>query len=229
MNNINILFVSKNCKHSFTLLKLLDHEKLIKYFKIVYVDNKLDRLPKYVKKVPCMIVSNVNEPLDGIKTFEWVKRMKFMKQKMYNKKNESNLMEYSKLENNSFDDKFAFVHNSPALPQSYFKYKSEGEHIIYTAPEHDKIKKHEQDKLIDNLSKKRNEQDDYYTGVAKKQQLNAILSHQNKNINQHTEQQTNYDIQQQNYINNLNNQQNLLKMKQMQLLQNKLNNSFNKK
>lgn len=229
MNNINILFVSESCKHSITLLKLLDHEKLIKYFKIVYVDDKLDRLPKFVSKVPCMVVSNINEPLIGVKTFEWVNRMKFMKQNIYNKNNNSSIMEYSKLENNSSDDKFAFVHNSPALPQSYFKYKSEGEHIIYTAPEHDKIKKHEQDKLIDDLSKKRNDQDNYYTGMAKKQQLNAILTHQKNNLNQNTNQQTNYDIQQMNYINSLSNQQNLLKMKQMQLLQNKLNNSFNKK
>jgi len=251
--NINILFYSNNCETCKSLIKILENEKLIQYFLPVCVDDKLERLPPQIEVVPTMIVKNMNKPLIAEETFEYVKQVKFIKNSQ-NNFNENNsykgLVGFTDVELGSHSDSFAFTKdNAPALPQNYLGYKDDEKHTIFTAPEQNKLKDTDQNKLISELIGKRDKQDEQYADISKKNRINSVIKdEQEKIIEQYKEEYAESNKQQKlNQMNNMRNnqqqqhqqqhqqqqqqQQQLQQMKQMQMMYNMMNsnNTFGNK
>jgi hypothetical protein len=229
---MNLLFYSRSCKTCEALIKLLQTENLLQHFYLICVDDKLSNLPKQINHVPTMIVKEQNKPLVAEETFEWIKKVKFLRQNMSNirnkmiqnnvfsKLNKSKVKGFSDIEMGFDSDIFAFSKSdAPALPQSFFGYKDESNNTIFTGPEQKKkISSDDQKKMLSDLQTKRHTQDKNYKTTAKKKQLEAIIN---------TEQQRIVDS----YKHNMNNQnqinsiqtltdQQMEKMKRMQMMQN---------
>lgn len=198
-NNMNILFYSQKCEYCRNLLMLLKNENLLCYFKLVCVDDKLDKLPPDMK-VPTLIVNNVSKPLVAQEAFEWVQQIKFIRQQQVmdiNKKiiQQNMMAANTKKGPNGFDsdtmsgisDKFALTKIDQALPLSYFGVGEEDKNIIFTAPEQTKIGKTDQSKLIKDLESRRQNQDTEHSAFIKQTQLEAVMnSEHEKLLNQST-------------------------------------------
>lgn len=185
----NILFYSRTCEHSQKLFRLLQSENLLDYFNLYCVDDRLDKIPSQIKMVPTMIVNNVNKPLEGQETFEWVQKMKFLRQNQASVNQNSiinkNLLNIPKnngpiafvdQEMSGFSDGFAYTKIDKPLSHSFFNYKSEDKNTIFTAPEQGKLGASEQSRRIKQIEEKRNTQDQEYTKIMKDQQLQAVLN-----------------------------------------------------
>lgn len=197
MNNINqlsqmnMLFYSERCQTCRNLFTILKNENLLGYFKLICVDDKLDRLPPDMV-VPMMKLINTTKPLVANETFEWINMMKSIRQQQImdiNKKiiQQNNLNNFNTINKgpNYYDDeifsgisdKFAFTKIDAPLPHSYFGVNDEDKNVIFTAPEQkNTINKHTQDTLIKNLENQRKDQDNEYYTSMKKKQLESVLN-----------------------------------------------------
>ena len=177
---MSVLFYSNKCQSCVDLLIILKNENLLNHFKLVCVDDKLDKLPQTMI-VPTMIIPNINKPLAGQETFEWVNRVKFLRQQQQTKVLVNNVVDDKKRGPMGYDqeimgnvsDKFAFTQKDDALPQSYVGVNDK--HAIFTAPTDKKISKSEQMKLTNDLESKRNEQDTSHSKIMREEQANAIM------------------------------------------------------
>ena len=188
-NNTNMIFYSQKCQLSKDLLILLRNENLLGNFKPMCVDTMLNRLPPDMR-VPTMFVVGLNKPLVGQETFEWIKQIKFIRQQQsmdINKRiiqnNTMNNVNNIKKGPLGYDDdilagisdKFAFTKKDEALPHAYFGVNDDAKNIIFTAPEEkQKINKSLQQKLINDLESKRNEQNTIFSNHMKQEQHNAV-------------------------------------------------------
>ena len=195
--NTNIVFYSQKCDTCRTLLTLLKNENLLGHFKLVSVDDKLDKLPQNMI-VPTMIVINVNKPLIAQETFEWIKQMKFIRQQQVMDINKK-IIQQNLINNNTkkgpagFDseimagisDKFAFTKADIPLPHAYFGVNEEDKNAIFTAPKDiKKLSKMDQNNLIKELESKRSQQDIDYNSFMKQQQLSAVVNAEHEKLNQ---------------------------------------------
>jgi hypothetical protein len=136
--------------------------------------------PKGITDIPTLIISNIQEPLVGQQAFLWVENtkkwqeqnsrvQKMIQSNIYqfqhlksnnsqnNNKESDKLLGYVDNEMTGFSDKFCLLKEDSALPQNFINY---GESIsIYTAPEEKKIDKNTQASLMQDIMKKRDEQD----------------------------------------------------------------------
>jgi hypothetical protein len=211
MNGINVLFYSKLCDTCRNLLILLQNENLLGYFKLICVDDMLNRLPPQITKVPTMCVINLNRPLVAQETFEWVKQMKFIRQQQVMELNKKiilqNVNNESKRGPIGFDDeihsgisdKFAFTKSDNPLPHMYVGAGEEDKHSIFTAPkETQKISSIDQKKLIRDIEERRTKQDDDNAVNMKQKQMEAvIMSEKEKLLQQNNNFQPNQNMQQQ--------------------------------
>lgn len=195
-DNINVIFYSRKCNNCKNLLNLLKNENLLGYFVLFCVDGRLNEIPSHITVVPTMIVSNVNKPLVGAETFNWVNKTKFlrqqnlmsenkniiMKQNLMNANNNDKIDGYEKDVMNGISDSFAFTKKDVALPHSYVGVNND-QISIFTAPEQGKINKDEQKKKINDIKKMRENQDSHYSEIMKKQQIHAVLQSENEKIN----------------------------------------------
>lgn len=183
---MNILFYSRECNACRNLLKILKNENLLSYFKLFCVDDRLDEVPKQITIVPTMIVSNINKPLVAQEAFEWVQKIKFIRQQQqqqFSIKNDQINQEpigYIPLEMDGISDQFAYSKIDRPLVHNYFQIGDEKKHVIYTAPEQYKISKDEQLNRIKDIEKKRAQQEMEYSKIMKEQQLKAVLSSKDK-------------------------------------------------
>jgi ADP-heptose:LPS heptosyltransferase len=188
-NNINIIFYSRTCGMCQRLIKMLEHENLLSYFKLYCVDDKLDQLPIDIEVVPTMIVSTVNKPLVANETFQWIQKVKFIRQNAVvntQKVIQSNLLKmltakkgpipWVEQEMSGHSDNYAYKEVDEAFAHSYHGYKDEKINSIFTAPKGETIGKQNQEKLIADLQKIREQQDEHYAGVQKEQQLLKVLN-----------------------------------------------------
>jgi len=188
---INILFYSRSCDTCKNLLKILQNENLLGYFKLYCVDGRYQELPKYITTVPTMIVSTINKPLVAAETFEWIKNMKFIKNQMIQDMNkkliQQNLVNMTKTnlsgplgfiqqEMNGYSDNYAFQDPNidKAFPHSYLGLGEEDKNAIFTAPEQNKMSKDDQTKKIKEVHNFREQQDKEFSGIMKQQQLKAL-------------------------------------------------------
>ena len=243
MNNImnsntgmNILFYSRECHTCITLIKILESENLLQYFTMICVDGKLNKLPAQIEHVPTMIVKDQNKKLEAEETFEWIKKVKFLKQNANNMKNQfvnknkilssqpkTKINGFSDVEMGNGSDVFAFTKSdAPALPQSFFGYKDEGNNTIFTAPDKThKLGEEEQNHTISLLKEKRDAQDSEHKARSKKEQFNAIINiEQQRLLESYKSNMPNNDNQFQQTQNIQ--QQQFEKVQQMQIMQNKL-------
>jgi len=235
-NNMNILFYSQKCDTCRNLLILLKNENLISYFKLISVDDKLDKLPQNMR-VPTMIVINLNKPLVAQETFEWVKQMKFIRHQQImdiNKKiiqqNILNNVDGTKKGPIGYDDelmagisdKFAFTKMDNPLPHAYFNVNEEDKNAIFTAPiDKIRISKTDQLKLTKDLESKRNQQDTDYSSFMKQQQINAVISSEHEKFAQANQPNT-IDINQQQLMQQQMMQQQMMQQQLMQQQQNNM-------
>lgn len=189
---MNILFYSHKCQTCTDLLIILKNEGLIDNFKRICVDDKLDKLPQNMV-VPTMILINIIKPLIAHETFEWVNRMKFLRQqssgqimganKQFIQNNVMNNMDNKKKGPIGFDDemmggvsdKFAFTKRDDALPHAYFGVNDEDKNVIFTAPNDKRLSKSDQLKLINDLESKRTHQDNNYSKLMQEEQASAVM------------------------------------------------------
>lgn len=187
---INIIFYSRNCYTCQNLIKVLQNENLLSFFKLYCVDNRLNQLPVHIKMVPTMIVTNVNRPLVGKETFEWIKKVKFIRQQVVNQKIRQN--NFAKMNKDPIgfnnqemigkSDNYAYVHVDVPFVHSYHGVNDEKNNAIFTASEFTKpIGKNEQNKMIKNLEQKRSHQDQTYKDIQKEQQLLSVMEAEQNN------------------------------------------------
>lgn len=177
MSNINIIYYSKKCSTCFKLMKLLESEHLLKYFRLLCVDDKLDVLPPQITVVPTMIVSSINKPLNAEQCFKWVDAMiNFRDNKLVKKPEVNDVNGVSDLEFNNFSDKFTFIQVDDPLEQHFYKYKDEQSNTIYTAPLEKKLNNKEQNEKIKELQSMRYKQDSTFKDTMKKEQIEKINS-----------------------------------------------------
>lgn len=196
-NNLNVLFYSQHCNICMNLLTILKNEGFLAYFKLVCVDNMLDKLPSNMI-IPTMTVVNLNRPLSGQETFEWIKQMKFIRQQQIMDVNKR-IIQQNQMNNinkssgpicydpdimGSVSDKFALTKGDDALPQSYVGTNEDDKHVIFTAPiEKKKMDKKEQMKNMQELENKRLNQDSEYGNLMKQQQMQAVIQAEQEKFN----------------------------------------------
>ncbi len=166
MSTPNIVFYSKKCVTCYKLIQELHEHNFMKYFKLLCVDGKCDALPPQIKSVPTMIISNINKPLGPEESFQWIKTMKSLRDKMSQKN--TNIEGFMDLEFNKFSDSFALLNSDDPLSQSFFKYKDEQNNVIHTEPLNAKLNQKEQTAKINELSKNRHEQESQFKVDIKK-------------------------------------------------------------
>lgn len=76
-NNLNIpqnlLFFSKKCKTCNLFITLCQQNKVLKYFQLIDVDDKITQYSeKGLKVVPTIIVKNLTKPIEGKNVFNWL-------------------------------------------------------------------------------------------------------------------------------------------------------------
>jgi hypothetical protein len=187
--NINMIFYSEHCNACRNIMTILKNEDLLKNFKIICVDNILDKLPPDMQ-VPLMRLVNIPEPLYAQSIYKWIDQIKFMKKSSPNSNQPNIIPQMSKPQRQTgpycYDadimtktsDSFALVDPTvnKALPQSYFGINQEEENAIYTPkdPENSKIKKEEQKKILSEIESRRNQQNNEFVQYSKQAQLELI-------------------------------------------------------
>lgn len=67
----NIIFYSRRCRMCQDLLVLLKNTNFLHYFSLLCIDDNI-YIPPEIKKVPTMIVYNINRPLVANEIFKWI-------------------------------------------------------------------------------------------------------------------------------------------------------------
>ena len=196
---LNLLFYSKKCKTCENLEYKLRQENMLHMFIMKCVDEHTTKLPPQIHMVPTMIVKGINRPIEGIKTFEWIEQMKFLRRQHSNNiqrqitpnvqpvKITNEPLSYKKDEMGGISDIYTYVNNDPNNKSAYFQhnyfgYKDEDKNGIFTAPELSKMKKDDMVKMIKTHESERKLQDEKYTDVMKKQQIGAVMRLEKDNI-----------------------------------------------
>lgn len=245
--NANILFYSNQCKTCVSLIKLLKSSELLGYFFLFCVDGRLDKLPPYITAVPTMIVKNCNKPLVAEETFEWVNKIKFLRQNVSMSKDKiiqnnifKNMMSsggvkgYSDIELGSVSDKFSLTKSdAPALPQSFFGYKDEDKNTIFTAPDQGKLSDDQVKSAIDKCQERRDQQDIAYKNLARKKQVAAVINDEQQRLvesyKQNFENQTQQNQSNQEQMKKMQQIQQVQQMQKLMMMQKLMGNSFGNK
>ncbi len=181
-NITNTLFYSQRCITCTNLLTVMNNEDLIRYFRLICVDNILDKLPQAITAVPTMIVNGVNKPLVAQEAFQWISQVKFIKQQeqsnklinpQQNQAQHRGPNAYDKEIMGGLSDSFAFTKTDEPLPHAYFGINEEKNHAIFTPPsEKNSLSRKDQTNLIKDLESRRSVQDNELTTIMKENQLN---------------------------------------------------------
>ena len=73
---MRVVFYSNKCQHCLKLVTLMKNMDMVQHFNFICVDNN-NNIPNNIKKVPTLIVPDLNRPIEGKKAFEWVKNNKY--------------------------------------------------------------------------------------------------------------------------------------------------------
>ena len=69
----NVLFFSKKCKTSNLFITMCQQHKVLKYFQMIDVDDKIKELAeKGLKVVPTIIIKGLTKPIEGKNVFTWL-------------------------------------------------------------------------------------------------------------------------------------------------------------
>lgn len=187
---MNIFFFSRTCQTSKMLFTILKNEGFIEYFKLFCVEDHLNEIPKQLKRVPTLLVSNIKKPLEVEEAFKWVETMKAIKynQMIEKQKNENvtitnepqkKLLGYVDTEMGKFSDNFAYVNIDLPVPHTFVGVGEDATNPIYTPPEEkNKISKFEQDKLISQMESVRKIEENDYSQKLRETQAQILLMQQ---------------------------------------------------
>lgn len=170
MNTPDILFYSRECPMCKNLFLLLKSENMLTRFKLICVDNILDKIPKTITKVPTLILSTMNQPLVAEQIFLWIKASKEIK----SEKKTDNLYDPFTDYNNSF------THVTEDDDKTKFYELNTNSDFIFTPPEKSKINNLEQIKYVNNVNNIRNEQTSYFSKIFLNDQLSAVKKYENE-------------------------------------------------
>lgn len=188
-NNMNILFYSKFCNTCIQLCSLLMKEDMMKFFRVVCVDENLHRLPPQITIVPTMLVQTHTEPIVGPATFKWIEQMKFFKKNNQPTQNSISPNNFTSILKNTgplpfitsemsdqISDGFAYKEQDDAIPHRYVTSTLNNQTIIFTAPEEAKIGKTETVKQIKQMEEDRENEAKSFNQLMKQQQINALMN-----------------------------------------------------
>jgi hypothetical protein len=198
MSSQNYLFYSTKCNTCYELINILKNENLLNNFVMKCVDNMNIQMltSKGITRVPTMIIGNTNKILIAGETFEWVKSMKFFRQKQSNQqtliqnkvfeeKKPVNRFEYVSEEMNGISDSYAYTKIDNPQPKSFYYKGAEDEtkNAIFTAPEiQKKMRESDQKKLISEELKKRKDQDKQHKEFAKQSLVKSVMLEEQRQI-----------------------------------------------
>jgi hypothetical protein len=170
-------------------MSILKNDNLLGNFKVICVDNILDRLPPDMQ-VPLMRLVNVPEPLYAQNIYNWISQIKFMRKSASNTVTPGMIPSITKPQKQTgpycYDadimsktsDSFAFAdpNINDALPQSYFGINQEENNAIYTPkdPDNFKIGKIDQKKMLSETEAKRTQQNNEFIQYSKQVQLELL-------------------------------------------------------
>lgn len=187
-----MLFYSRSCKTCINLLNILKNENFLGYFKLVCVDDILEKLPPDMI-VPMMTLSNINQPLVAQETFGWISKMKFFRDQQLmninkkiiqqNQHNNTGPIGFDDEIMGGISDKFAFTKKDVPLPHAYQLVDGSNQNAIFTAPEiKDKVDRQTQSHLLKEIATRRDQQDVEFANHAKQQQINAAIQSEQKKL-----------------------------------------------
>ena len=99
-----------------------------------------------------------------------------------NNLDKDNLKGYTNYEMNSFSDNFSYTFDDNAHQQMYSNLKINNDYI-HTYPEKEKINEKEQIQIINNIKREREQQENNFMDVMKKQQIAAVIKREMNNLN----------------------------------------------
>lgn len=183
----NLLFYSKNCRTCDTVIRLLQFEKLLQYFNCICVDNNLDKIPKQITHVPTIIIPSLKKPLVANEIFAWIQAIKASRKQNIEQQNNNILpvqinTHTTKVEPIGFvsqemaglSDTYAYTMVDAVPQHNYVKCTDVDKNVIFTAPEKaQKINGNSHQICIDEIEKRRKEQDKV---------INDIFTTQKQNI-----------------------------------------------
>lgn len=72
-NQSNILFYMESCKTCNVFINLAHKNDILKHFKLICIDGQVEQfVSKGLKKVPTIIVKNINKQIDGNECLKWL-------------------------------------------------------------------------------------------------------------------------------------------------------------
>lgn len=190
---INTLFFSRKDKLSTMVIKLLNDEEMLGFFRIFCIDDMPKRsIPKTVTHIPFMVLKDTPMPLTGDNILKWIQSARFIRQQKMNAQKEivkRNMMRFQ-MQNNKgnlgfnneemggYSDNYAYTNTDTAQAKSFMGYKDDKKHIIFTAPEASKMSREEINKAIENETSARKQQDGYKDKLYETQQKMILLNDQ---------------------------------------------------
>lgn len=157
-------------------MQLLKNENLLSEFKLICVDDHLDKLPSHIKVVPTVIGKTIR--LEAQDIFKWIDQIKTMKSGSKTGMNQPNApLAFYKQEMTGISDTFGYTTADVDQPHSYQKYDDKESSTIVTGKEIKvKMSKKEQLNKISELSNIR----DTEATELKQHHLDSIIAAEQK-------------------------------------------------
>lgn len=197
-----------------SLITLLRSQNLLPYFKLILVDNQIEKLPQYVSRVPTVIIPSMKKILVADQIFQWLQIIRTSQQQLKSDLQNSNTTDatpqkqikqsteqkgnnpigFITSEMSGISDTYAYT-NVDAVPQhTYTDCRDVGKNQIFTAPEQHRITTSTQKTFMERINTDRQIQDREISKVLteQKQNINIIdekMEERNKLINTIVEQQ----------------------------------------
>ena len=110
-----LLFYSKNCIYSTDFVnKLYKNQNLYKKFILINVNNKNIKIPKFVKSVPSILITENNnrELLVGSQVFDWLKNKTAVIEK-------EDIQNWDPITMSGYSDSFSYLENDNSAMENY--------------------------------------------------------------------------------------------------------------
>jgi hypothetical protein len=181
------LIFSKKCQSCANLIVILRNMNLLLNFEMVCLEDLISQgkqPPPNIKTVPALIMQDINVVLQGKETFEWVEkiRMNMIKANIAKNAQQIGPHGFTNVEMGGFSDNFAYTLTDLAQPKSFLPYGKDDEYVIYTGKEVNKLNNKDMDKIINDASKKRKEQDKAIGEIMDNSKKEIILNYEKQKI-----------------------------------------------
>jgi hypothetical protein len=109
-----LLFFSNKCEYSILAVQKIITKNLVSKFILICIDDKLDRIPRYVRQVPALVEPGKTEILTGSTVFSFIDNMKLAEI------SQAPIEPYSDIEHSgrNLTDSFAYISNTGSVINS---------------------------------------------------------------------------------------------------------------